>query len=68
MTYRHDDDRCAQDSLDAVGFRDACRQIARLANALHLPDTGCTIGEVVDTAIARLPTHPAPTSTTPEEA
>lgn len=31
--YPHDDDRCRQDSIDAEGFRWACREIARLQRA-----------------------------------
>jgi hypothetical protein len=63
VTYPHSDDRCRQDSVDADGFREACRQIARLADALGLGDMGMSLGEVVDAAIARiLPPGKATTS------
>jgi hypothetical protein len=60
MTYPHDDTRCEQDSVDAAGFRDACRSAARLSDALGLSNTGHTIGEIVDTAVARLSDAPMP--------
>jgi hypothetical protein len=52
--YPHADDRCRQDSVDAAGFTEACRQVSRLADALGMADAAQSIDEVIDTAIARL--------------
>lgn len=57
--YPHSDDRCSQDSVDAEGFSEACREVARLAQAMNLPDTGWTIGQVMDEAIRRISNPPA---------
>lgn len=43
-----------QTEIDADGFRAAVRHVARLAEALGLPDSGLSIGEVIDTAVTRL--------------
>lgn len=51
--YPHEDERCRQDSIDADGFREACRQIARLADALGLRNAD-SFGEVIDLAITRV--------------
>lgn len=52
--YPHSDDRCRQDSADAAGFTEACRQIARLADAMGMADTAQSIGEVIDAAVRRI--------------
>lgn len=51
--YPHDDNRCRQDSVDADGFREACRHIARLADALGMRGAG-SLAEVIDLAITRV--------------
>lgn len=51
--YPHSDDRCRQDSVDADGFREACREVGRLAEALGVTHVG-SIAEVIDLAITRL--------------
>lgn len=52
--YPHDDDRCRQDSVDAAGFTHACRELARLADALGIAEAGQGVTEVVDAAIRRI--------------
>lgn len=53
-TYPHDDHRCRQDSIDADGFRTACREVAQLAEVLGISDAGLGIGGVIDRAIQRI--------------
>jgi hypothetical protein len=53
-SYPHDDGRCRQDSVDAAGFREACRAMARLAEAAGLSDSGLGFAEVADAVIKRL--------------
>lgn len=52
--YPHDDAICRQDSVDAAGFIDACRDLARLEDAAGLSE-GLSITEVIDAVIDRLP-------------
>jgi hypothetical protein len=56
-SYPHDDDRCRQASVDAEGFRRACRALAELAEALGLSDSGHGVDEIVSLAAQRLGTE-----------
>ena len=55
-TYPHDDARCRQDSVDAAGFREACRALAQLADAAGIPDTGMGFAEMAQVITDRLTT------------
>ncbi|MGN6245134.1 MAG: hypothetical protein ACTHQ3_15890 [Motilibacteraceae bacterium] len=52
--FLHDDGLCARNSVDADGFARACREFARLADLLGLPDTGHSFTEIVDLAADRI--------------
>lgn len=50
-TYPHDDARCRQDSVDAAGFREVCRALARIGMAAGLTD-GVGAHEIADAVCA----------------
>lgn len=52
--YPHDDERCRQDSVDAAGFREACRAFGRIAEAAGLSDTSMGFAEVAEAVARRL--------------
>ena len=54
-TYPHSDEQCRQDSVDASGFREACRAFARLADAAGLTDSGLSFDEVARAIIRVIP-------------
>ena len=51
--YPHNDDRCRQDSVDAAGFADICRGIARVATAEGVSEWGGGLVELVEHLIER---------------